>query len=125
MLDVKESEGELPVHEVVTLVVMKNELHNANSNPEGDLSGFLYGVANVAVGDFGIGQKSRDQTVERSENARVLRRTGLLQQCVIRGSTQCDYQPAWVRPQKHNGLHLPTAACMRAENDIEMVGWYF
>ena len=30
ILDVKESEGELPVHKVVTLVVMKNELLNAN-----------------------------------------------------------------------------------------------
>ena len=61
------------------------------SNPEGDLSGLLYGVANVAVSDFGIGQISRDQTAQRSENAHVLCCIGLLQQCVMRGSTQCDY----------------------------------
>ena len=30
LLDVKESEGKLPVHKVVTLVVMKTELLNAN-----------------------------------------------------------------------------------------------
>ena len=46
------------------------------SNPEEDLSGLLYTVANFALSDFGIGQISRDQTAQGLENDHVLRCIG-------------------------------------------------